>query len=147
RRTERCGLRAGTKLRHHKLSHEPNTNARKRQRCYPSTLESERWRRLAMLFIECGGSSICAGNARSDDERLGDIGASVASVVSVAASLGHALQSAFAAAFRRLTNETPSNWRRQRQSLRGWGLGCNSHCAGTSAGAPLSLIKSTRNFA
>jgi hypothetical protein len=23
----------------------------------------------------------------------------------------------------------------------------NSHCAGTSAGAPLSLIKSTRNFA
>ena len=27
-------------------------------------------------------------------------------------------------------------------------LGCrNSHCAGTSAGAPLSLIKSTRNFA
>jgi hypothetical protein len=25
--------------------------------------------------------------------------------------------------------------------------GCNSHCAGTSAGAPLSLIKSTRNFA
>ena len=27
-------------------------------------------------------------------------------------------------------------------------LGChNNHCAGTSAGAPLSLIKSTRNFA
>ena len=33
------------------------------------------------------------------------------SVVSVAAALGYASQSAFAAAFRRLTNETPSNWR------------------------------------
>jgi AraC family transcriptional regulator len=36
-----------------------------------------------------------------------------ASVVSVAAALGYASQSAFAAAFRRLTNETPSNWRRR----------------------------------
>ncbi|MCC8937523.1 helix-turn-helix transcriptional regulator [Bradyrhizobium sp. Arg68] len=36
-----------------------------------------------------------------------------ASVVSVAAELGYASQSAFAAAFRRLTSETPSNWRRR----------------------------------
>jgi AraC family transcriptional regulator len=36
-----------------------------------------------------------------------------ASVVSVAAALGYASQSAFAAAFKRLTNETPSNWRRR----------------------------------
>ena len=36
-----------------------------------------------------------------------------ASVVSVAAELGYASQTAFAAAFRKLTNETPSNWRKQ----------------------------------
>jgi AraC family transcriptional regulator len=36
-----------------------------------------------------------------------------ASVVSVAASLGYASQTAFAAAFRRLTGETPSDWRRR----------------------------------
>jgi AraC family transcriptional regulator len=36
-----------------------------------------------------------------------------ASVVSVAAALGYASQSAFAAAFRRLTSETPSDWRRR----------------------------------
>ena len=35
------------------------------------------------------------------------------SVASIAAALGYASQSAFAAAFRRLTNETPSNWRRR----------------------------------
>lgn len=35
-----------------------------------------------------------------------------ASVVSVAAELGYASQTAFAAAFRKLTNETPSNWRK-----------------------------------
>ncbi|WP_245330290.1 AraC family transcriptional regulator [Bradyrhizobium sp. AS23.2] len=35
------------------------------------------------------------------------------SVVSIAAALGYASQSAFAAAFRRLTNETPCNWRRR----------------------------------
>jgi AraC family transcriptional regulator len=36
-----------------------------------------------------------------------------ASVVSVAAALGYASQTAFAAAFRRLTGETPSHWRRR----------------------------------
>ncbi len=36
-----------------------------------------------------------------------------ASIVSVAAALGYASQTAFAAAFRRLTGETPSNWRRR----------------------------------
>jgi AraC family transcriptional regulator len=36
-----------------------------------------------------------------------------ASVVSVAAALGYASQTAFAAAFRRLTGETPSDWRRR----------------------------------
>jgi len=35
------------------------------------------------------------------------------SVVSVAAALGYASQTAFAAAFRKLTGETPSNWRRR----------------------------------
>jgi AraC family transcriptional regulator len=35
-----------------------------------------------------------------------------ARIVSVAAELGYASQTAFAAAFRRLTGETPSNWRR-----------------------------------
>jgi AraC family transcriptional regulator len=35
------------------------------------------------------------------------------SVVSVAAALGYASQTAFAAAFRRLTGETPSDWRRR----------------------------------
>jgi len=36
-----------------------------------------------------------------------------ASIVSVAADLGYASQTAFAAAFRRLTGETPSDWRRR----------------------------------
>ena len=36
-----------------------------------------------------------------------------ASVVSVAVALGYASQTAFAAAFKRLTGETPSNWRRR----------------------------------
>jgi AraC family transcriptional regulator len=35
------------------------------------------------------------------------------SVVSVAAALGYSSQTAFAAAFRKLTGETPSNWRRR----------------------------------
>jgi AraC family transcriptional regulator len=35
------------------------------------------------------------------------------SIVSVAAELGYASQTAFAAAFRRLTGETPTDWRRQ----------------------------------
>jgi AraC family transcriptional regulator len=35
-----------------------------------------------------------------------------ASVVSVAAALGYASQTAFAAAFRKLTGKTPSEWRR-----------------------------------
>jgi AraC family transcriptional regulator len=38
-----------------------------------------------------------------------------ASVVSVAAALGYASQTAFAAAFRKLTGETPSDWRRRRR--------------------------------
>ena len=37
-----------------------------------------------------------------------------ASVVSVAAALGYSSQTAFAAAFRKLTGETPSDWRRRR---------------------------------
>jgi AraC family transcriptional regulator len=36
-----------------------------------------------------------------------------ASVVSVAAALGYSSQSAFAAAFRKLSGETPSDWRRR----------------------------------
>jgi AraC family transcriptional regulator len=36
-----------------------------------------------------------------------------ASIVSVAAELGYASQTAFAAAFRKLTGETPSDWRRR----------------------------------
>jgi AraC family transcriptional regulator len=36
-----------------------------------------------------------------------------ASIVSVAAELGYASQTAFAAAFRKLTGESPSDWRRQ----------------------------------
>jgi AraC family transcriptional regulator len=43
-----------------------------------------------------------------------------ASIALVAAELGYASQTAFAAAFRRLTGETPSDWRRrtwQQQSL------------------------------
>jgi AraC family transcriptional regulator len=36
-----------------------------------------------------------------------------ASVVSIAEALGYASQTAFAAAFRKLTGETPSNWRRR----------------------------------
>ena len=35
------------------------------------------------------------------------------SVVSIAAALGYASQTAFAAAFRKLTGETPSDWRRR----------------------------------
>jgi AraC family transcriptional regulator len=38
-----------------------------------------------------------------------------ASVISVAAALGYASQTAFAAAFRKLTGETPSDWRRRRR--------------------------------
>ena len=38
-----------------------------------------------------------------------------ASIASVAAELGYASQTAFAAAFRRLTGETPSDWRRRTQ--------------------------------
>jgi AraC family transcriptional regulator len=37
------------------------------------------------------------------------------SVASIAVALGYSSQTAFAAAFRKLTNETPSNWRRQRR--------------------------------
>jgi AraC family transcriptional regulator len=37
------------------------------------------------------------------------------SIVSVAAALGYASQTAFAAAFRKLTGETPSDWRRRRR--------------------------------
>src|SRR6267142_3584766 len=37
------------------------------------------------------------------------------SVVSVAAALGYASQTAFAAAFRKLTGETPSDWRKRRR--------------------------------
>jgi AraC family transcriptional regulator len=36
-----------------------------------------------------------------------------ASVASIAAALGYASQTAFAAAFRKLTGETPSDWRRR----------------------------------
>jgi AraC family transcriptional regulator len=36
-----------------------------------------------------------------------------ASIVSIAAELGYASQTAFAAAFRKLTSETPSDWRRR----------------------------------
>jgi AraC family transcriptional regulator len=35
------------------------------------------------------------------------------SVVSIAAALGYSSQTAFAAAFRTLTSETPSEWRRR----------------------------------
>ena len=35
------------------------------------------------------------------------------SVISIAATLGYASQNAFAAAFRKLTGETPSDWRRR----------------------------------
>ena len=38
-----------------------------------------------------------------------------ASIVSVAAELGYASQTAFAAAFRKLAGETPSDWRRRRR--------------------------------
>ena len=34
-------------------------------------------------------------------------------VVSIAAALGYSSQTAFAAAFRKLTGETPSDWRRR----------------------------------
>jgi len=34
-------------------------------------------------------------------------------IVSVAAALGYSTQTAFAAAFRKLTGETPSDWRRR----------------------------------
>ncbi len=37
------------------------------------------------------------------------------SIVSVAATLGYSSQTAFAAAFRKLTGETPSDWRRRRR--------------------------------
>ena len=35
------------------------------------------------------------------------------SVVSIAAALGYSSQTAFAAAFRKLTGETPTDWRRR----------------------------------
>jgi AraC family transcriptional regulator len=35
------------------------------------------------------------------------------SIVSVAAALGYSSQTAFAAAFRKLTGDTPSNWRKR----------------------------------
>lgn len=35
------------------------------------------------------------------------------SIVSVAVALGYSSQTAFAAAFRKLTGETPSDWRRR----------------------------------
>ena len=35
------------------------------------------------------------------------------SVVTVAAALGYASQTAFAAAFKRLTGDTPTDWRRR----------------------------------
>jgi AraC family transcriptional regulator len=35
------------------------------------------------------------------------------SVVSVAAALGYTSQTAFAAAFKKMTGETPSDWRRR----------------------------------
>ena len=38
------------------------------------------------------------------------------SVVSIPAALGYFSQTAFAAAFRKLTGETPSDWRRPRRS-------------------------------
>jgi AraC-like DNA-binding protein len=38
------------------------------------------------------------------------------SVVSVTAALGHASQTAFAAAFRKLIGETPNDWRRRARS-------------------------------
>ncbi len=37
------------------------------------------------------------------------------SIVSIAAALGYSSQTAFAAAFRKLTGETPSDWRRRRR--------------------------------
>ena len=37
------------------------------------------------------------------------------SIVSIAAALGYSSQTAFAAAFRKLTGQTPSNWRRRRR--------------------------------
>ncbi len=36
-------------------------------------------------------------------------------VASIAAALGYSSQTAFAAAFRKLTGETPSDWRRRRR--------------------------------
>jgi AraC family transcriptional regulator len=36
-----------------------------------------------------------------------------ASVISIAVALGYSSQTAFAAAFRKLTGDTPSNWRRR----------------------------------
>jgi AraC family transcriptional regulator len=36
-----------------------------------------------------------------------------ASVVSIAVTLGYSSQTAFAAAFRKLTGESPSDWRRR----------------------------------
>src|SRR5712671_1071208 len=47
------------------------------------------------------------------DQAMTMLRATDASVVSVAAALGYASQTAFAAAFRKLTGETPSDWRRR----------------------------------
>ncbi|MGY0569802.1 AraC family transcriptional regulator [Bradyrhizobium sp. RDM12] len=52
------------------------------------------------------------------------------SVASVAAALGYASQTAFAAAFKRLAGETPSDWRRR--------AFCNSNC---SAGTAIALAQ------
>lgn len=47
------------------------------------------------------------------DQAMNMLRDSDASVVSVAAALGYASQTAFAAAFKKLTGETPSDWRRR----------------------------------
>jgi len=47
------------------------------------------------------------------DQAMNLLGDTDASIAQVAAELGYASQSAFAAAFRRLSGETPSDWRRR----------------------------------
>ena len=47
------------------------------------------------------------------DQAMNLLGHTDASIARVAAELGYASQSAFAAAFRRLSGETPSDWRRR----------------------------------
>ncbi len=53
------------------------------------------------------GKSAAIGTARA--------GVVNESIVSIAAELGYSSQTAFAAAFRKLTGETPSDWRRRRR--------------------------------